>query len=61
VRALEQAQERLTRDYRALAERVPVIRLPDVLNALGASQDRSDAHNRQRDRGRDCGGWERDR
>jgi len=44
VRALEQAQERLTRDYRALAERVRDIPLPDALKALGASQDRSDAH-----------------
>jgi hypothetical protein len=44
VRALEQAQERLTRDYRAFAERVRDIPLPDVLKALGASQDRSDAH-----------------
>jgi len=44
VRALEQAQERLTRDYKALAERVRDIPLPDVLKALGASQDRSDAH-----------------
>ncbi len=44
VRALEQAQERLTRDYRALAERVRDIALPDALKALGASQDRSDAH-----------------
>ncbi len=44
VRVLEQAQERLTRDYKALAERVRDIALPDVLKALGASQDRSDAH-----------------
>jgi len=44
VRALEQAQERLTRDYRALAERVRDIPLPDTLKALGASQDRHDAH-----------------
>ncbi len=44
VQTLEQAQERLTRDYRALAERVRDIPLPDVLKALGASQDRYDAH-----------------
>ncbi len=44
VQTLEQAQERLTRDYRALAERVRDIPLPDALKALGASQDRSAAH-----------------
>jgi len=40
VQTLERQQDRLTRDYRALAERVRDI----VLRALGASQDRHDAH-----------------
>jgi len=44
VQTLERQQDRLTRDYRALAERVRDIPLPDVLRALGASQDRHDAH-----------------
>jgi len=45
VQTLDRQQDRLTRDYRALAERVwDTIPLPDVLHALGASQDRHDAH-----------------